>query len=100
MERCCNFLGITYREMCTAENFFNEVHFHTEKQQNNMQCPDGTKITNAVIEFVMQEEGGDVETLRKALYCQASSMHYTLLAWSQFALCCPVASVHYISCLI
>ncbi|XP_023713900.1 E3 ubiquitin-protein ligase HERC2 [Cryptotermes secundus] len=41
-----------------------------EKQQNNMQCPDVVKITNAITEFVMQEEGGDVETLRKALYCQ------------------------------
>jgi hypothetical protein len=44
-----------------------------ERQQNSMQCPDGAKITNAIIEFVMQEEGGDVETLRKALYCQVKS---------------------------
>jgi hypothetical protein len=49
--------------------------FHTEKQQNNMQCPDSAKITNAVINFVMQEESGDVETLRKALYCQVSAIH-------------------------
>jgi len=48
-----------------------------------MQCPDGTKITNAIIEFVMQEEGGDVETLRKALYCQVNAMDKFLLhMWS------------------
>jgi len=40
-----------------------------------MQCPDGAKITSAIIEFMMQEEGGDVETLRKALYCQVNSVH-------------------------
>ena len=62
------------------------MYFHTEKQQNNMQCPDGAKITSAIIEFVMQEEGGDVETLRKALYCQVSSIHYTLLPCVWFAL--------------
>jgi hypothetical protein len=52
---------------------------NAEKQQNNMQCPDGAKITNAITEFVMQEEGGDVETLRKALYCQVKTVHYILL---------------------
>ncbi|PSN29480.1 E3 ubiquitin-protein ligase HERC2 [Blattella germanica] len=41
-----------------------------EKQQLNMQCPDSAKITNKIIDFVTQEEGADVETLRKALYCQ------------------------------
>ena len=55
-----------------------------------MQCPDGAKITSAIIEFVMQEEGGDVETLRKALYCQVNSVHYTLLPRAWFALCCQV----------
>jgi len=55
-----------------------------------MQCPDGAKITSAIIEFVMQEEGGDVETLRKALYCQVNSVHYTLLPCAWFALCCQV----------
>lgn len=48
-----------------------------------MQCPDGAKITNSIIDFVMQEESGDVETLRKALYCQVNSIHLLLLfMWS------------------
>ena len=69
------------------------MYFHIEKQQNNMQCPDGAKITNAIIEFVMQEEGGDVETLRKALYCQVNSVHYTLLPCAWFTLCNHVESI-------
>ena len=58
-----------------------------------MQCPDGAKITNAIIEFVMQEEGGDVETLRKALYCQVNSVHYTLLQCAWFAVCCQIECI-------
>lgn len=46
----------------------------SEKQQSNMQCPDSAKITNAIIEFVTHEEGADVETLRKALYCQVGML--------------------------
>jgi hypothetical protein len=57
-------------------NIFDVCYFsYTEKQQNSMQCPDSAKITNAIIDFVTQEESGDVETLRKALYCQVSAIH-------------------------
>jgi hypothetical protein len=58
-----------------------------------MQCPDGAKITSAIIEFVMKEESGDVETLRKALYCQVNSIHYTLLPCVSFALYCQIKCV-------
>jgi hypothetical protein len=56
-----------------------------------MQCPDGAKITSAIIEFVMQEEGGDVETLRKALYCQVT-LHLIALCVVCFML---LGRVHY-----
>ena len=56
-----------------------------------MQCPDGAKITNAIIEFVMQEEGGDVETLRKALYCQVP-LHFIIMCVVCFILS---GRVHY-----
>jgi hypothetical protein len=64
-----------------------------EKQQNNMQCPDGAKITNAITEFVMQEEGGDVETLRKALYCQVKSIYYILFSHVTFKISLKISSV-------
>ncbi|XP_068082847.1 E3 ubiquitin-protein ligase HERC2 [Anabrus simplex] len=41
-----------------------------DKQQTALQWPRGLKITKAIVDFVMQEEGSDVETLRKAMYCQ------------------------------
>ncbi|CAG2069255.1 unnamed protein product, partial [Timema podura] len=44
-----------------------------EKQQQQppvVYSPEAMKVTNAIVEFVLQEEGADVDTLRKVLYCQ------------------------------
>nr|CAD7602466.1 unnamed protein product [Timema genevievae] len=55
--------------------FFAPVCDNPEKQQQQppppvVYSPEAMKVTNAIVEFVLQEEGADVDTLRKVLYCQ------------------------------
>nr|CAD7427832.1 unnamed protein product [Timema monikensis] len=54
--------------------FSSPVCENPEKQQQQpppvVYSPEAMKVTNAIVEFVLQEEGADVDTLRKVLYCQ------------------------------
>nr|CAD7579642.1 unnamed protein product [Timema californicum] len=54
--------------------FSSPVCDNPDKQQQPppvvVYSPEAMKVTNAIVEFVLQEEGADVDTLRKVLYCQ------------------------------
>ncbi|XP_063244096.1 E3 ubiquitin-protein ligase HERC2 isoform X2 [Bacillus rossius redtenbacheri] len=55
----------------TWENTINILSETSGKQQPvTVFSADALKVTSAIVEFIMQEEGADVETLRKVLYCQ------------------------------
>ncbi|XP_049844846.1 E3 ubiquitin-protein ligase HERC2 [Schistocerca gregaria] len=52
------------------ENCKNASAKKTDKQHTLPHSSKATKLSKAITEFMLQEEGTDVETLRKALFCQ------------------------------
>lgn len=42
------------------------------------------QLIQSVVEFVTQEEGGDVEALRKAMYCQVNFLLFNFFKIFQF----------------
>ncbi|KAG8235155.1 hypothetical protein J437_LFUL015195, partial [Ladona fulva] len=46
-----------------------------ESQENDSLSPELSVLANSIVEFVTHEEGTNVDTLRKALYCQIQRAH-------------------------